>query len=119
MKALWRNYNLSIVLFVLFMTAWLVQTGAGWQEFVSEQAQHNQPAEVFSEDGYVWRWAAATFENWQSEFLQLFTMVVLTSFLIHKGSAESRDSQDEMQQKLDAIQQQLRELKARLPKQSS
>src|SRR5690349_2771593 len=59
----------------------------------AEQQQHGQAAQVFGSDGYVWTWASATFENWQSEFLQLLTMAVLTSFLIHKGSAESRDSQ--------------------------
>jgi hypothetical protein len=36
-------------------------------------------------------------ENWQSEFLQLLTFVVLTTFLIHRNSHESRDSDDEMQ----------------------
>ena len=33
-------------------------------------------------------------ENWQSEFLQLLTFVVLTTFLIHRGSHESRDSNE-------------------------
>jgi hypothetical protein len=37
-------------------------------------------------------------------------MVVLTSFLIHKGSAESRDSDDEMQAALARIEKQLKEL---------
>lgn len=39
---------------------------------------------------------ASTFENWKSEFLQLFTMVVLVSFLIHRGSQESKDSDAEL-----------------------
>jgi hypothetical protein len=110
MKKLWQNYNLSIVLLALFLIAWLVQTVAGWYEFMADQQQHGQIAQVFGGDGYVWRWAQATFENWQSEFLQLFAMVVLTSFLIHKGSAESRDSQDEMQQQLTRIEKQLQKL---------
>jgi hypothetical protein len=112
MKKLWQNYNLSIVLFILFMVAWIVQTYTGWHEFMSEQQQHGQVPQVFGSDGYIWRWGEATFENWQSEFLQLFSMVVLTSFLIHKGSAESRDSQDEMQQQLNRIEKQLKELRS-------
>jgi hypothetical protein len=32
----------------------------------------------------------ATFENWESEFLQMAAYVVLTVFLRHKGSAESK-----------------------------
>jgi hypothetical protein len=43
--------------------------------------------------GVIWDEA----ENWQSEFLQLLTFVVLTTFLIHRNSHESRDSDDEMQ----------------------
>lgn len=107
MKKLWKNYNLSIVLFSLFVISWTAQTFTGWKEFQSEQQQHGQTPQVFGSDGYVWRWSEATFENWQSEFLQLLAMVVLTSFLIHKGSAESRDSQDEMQNQLDRIEEQL------------
>lgn len=114
MKKLWQNYSLSIVLVILFLVSWVIQTAAGWQQFAAEQAQHNQVAQIFGPEGYVWSWSQATFENWQSEFLQLFSMVVLTSFLIHKGSAESRDSQDEMQHKLDTIQQELEQLRAKL-----
>jgi hypothetical protein len=33
----------------------------------------------------------ATFENWESEFLQMGAYVLLTAFLIQRGSAESRD----------------------------
>lgn len=64
------------------------------------QQAHNQPIEVAS---FMPEFLAATFENWQSEFLQLLAMVTLTSFLIHKGSAESRDSTDEMQAALARI----------------
>jgi hypothetical protein len=47
---------------------------------------------VFGDSGYIWEFGSATMENWQSEFLQLLAMVVLTSFLIHRGSAESKSS---------------------------
>jgi hypothetical protein len=46
----------------------------------------------------------------QSEFLQLLTFVVLTSFLIHRNSPESRDSDDEMQRSLDWIEKRLKAL---------
>jgi hypothetical protein len=112
MAKLWRDYSLSITLAVLFIGSWIVQTVMGWYEFVAEQAEHGQTAEAFGPSGYVWRWGQATFENWQSEFLQLFTFVVLTTFLIHRHSAESRDGDDEMQAKLDDIQKQLKRLTA-------
>jgi hypothetical protein len=107
---LWRDYNLSIVLFGLFIVAWIGQTVVGWAEFVSEQQQHGQAAQVFGSDGYVWHWAQATLENWQSEFLQLLTFVILTSFLVHKGSHESKDSDEQMQASLHRIEQRLQQL---------
>ena len=106
----WRDYSLSIVLGLLFIGSWLVQTVMGWVEFVSEQAEHGQVAEAFGPDGYIWRWGQATFENWQSEFLQLFTFVVLTTFLIHRHSHESKDTDDEMQAQLNRIEEQLKAL---------
>ena len=113
MARLWRDYGLSIVLFGLFMVSWIGQTLTGWVEFTAEQQAHGQAAQVFGSDGYVWMWAQSTLENWQSEFLQLLTFVVLTSFLIHKGSHESKDSTDKMQKSLDCIERRLEELTVR------
>jgi hypothetical protein len=110
MKKIWKDYNLSIVLFVLFLLAWGLQTWTGWVEFADEQSEHGQTAEWFGPGGYIWAWAAATFENWQSEFLQLFCMVVFTAFLIHKGSAESKDSNDRMEQTLHRIERKIADL---------
>jgi hypothetical protein len=113
MRRLLSDYGLSIVIAVLFIGSWLIQTVTGWVEFVSEQQQHNEPAEVFGPNGYLWRWGQATFENWQSEFLQVFTFIVLTAFLIHKGSHESKDSDEEMGAKLGEIHRELRRLQAK------
>ena len=90
-----RHYSLGIVLAVLFFLSLLAQGVFGWYEFAAEQQSHGEMAGLFGESGYIWTFLAATFENWQSEFLQLFTMAVLTAFLVHRGSAESKDSDDE------------------------
>ena len=79
MKDVWRNYNLSIVLTALFLVSWALQTWMGSMHFSAEQQAHGRTAQVFGADGYVWDWGEATFENWQSEFLQLLSFVVLTS----------------------------------------
>jgi hypothetical protein len=102
-----RNYSLSIVLALLFLFSWLLQTTTGWVEFVADQQAHGEAAQLFGESGYFWSWMQATFENWQSEFLQLFTMVVLVSFLIHKGSQESKDSDAEVRAMLEDVEQRL------------
>ena len=110
LRKLWRGYNLSLVLSACFLVSWVLHGWTGWRKFSAEQSQHNQVPSVFGNDGYIWDFLAATFENWQSEFLQLLAMVVLTSFLIHRGSAESKDSNDRMESKLGEIQDQLDKL---------
>ena len=85
-------------------------SGLGWVEFVSEQRSLGQTAEAFGPDGYFWRWGQATFENWQSEFLQVFTFIVLTTFLVHKKSHESPDTDYDTEAALRRIEAQLDEL---------
>ena len=107
MKRLWRNYSLSITLAALFFLSWLGQLVTQWFTWANEQREHNQPLEV---GDFLWQFWTSTLENWQSEFLHLFTFVVLTSFLIHRNSPESRDSDDEMQQSLNRIEKRLKAL---------
>ena len=113
MAQLWRNYSLSIVLATMFLFSWLLQTWMGWNEFVSEQRSHGEQAQAFGEDGYVWRWGEATFENWQSEFLQLFSFVVLTTYLVHRNSHESPDTDYDTEAALRRIEAQLEELRGK------
>jgi hypothetical protein len=112
MVKLWRDYNLSIVLAVFFLVSWALQTWMGWAEFAAEQQTHGQTPQVFGADGYIWAWGRSTFENWQSEFLQLWTFVVLTAYLVHKGSHESKDTDDKMQAQLDRIEQRLERIQS-------
>lgn len=111
MATLWRDYGLSLTLAALFIGSWCIQTIGGWFEFAAEQEAHAQTAQAFGPDGYIWPWLKSTFENWQSEFLQLFTFVVLTTFLIHRHSHESRDEQDKMQAQIELILARLEEKK--------
>jgi hypothetical protein len=48
-----------------------------WFTWVNDQQEHNQPLEV---GNFLWQFWTSTLENWQSEFLQLLTFVVLTTF---------------------------------------
>lgn len=101
---LFKNYGLSIVLFLLFLFSWIGQGFFQWEEFVNTQQEHNQPVKV---EEFINEFSASTLENWQSEFLQLLTFVILTSFLIHKGSHESKDSDEEMKALLEKIDKKL------------
>jgi hypothetical protein len=89
---MWRDYGLSITLITLFLLSWGLQTWMGWVEFVAQQQAQGETAQAFGPNGYFWPWGQSTFENWQSEFLQVFVFVVLTTFLVHKKSHESPDA---------------------------
>ena len=101
---LWKNFGLSLGFCLLFFVSWAAQGVAEWQTFTDEQKEHGQKPEV---GDFVSQFSRATLENWQSEFLQLFSFTVMASVLIHKGSAESRDSDDGIQAALKRIEDKL------------
>ena len=103
MRRFLDSYGLTVALAVFFLISWLVQSVAGWVEFVAEQKAHQQTASLFGDGGYIWSWLQATFENWQSEFLQLFTFVVLTVFLVHRHSHESKDETEKMAAQIEEL----------------
>ena len=115
-KRIWRDYGLSITLVAIFLISWTLQTWMGWAEFVAEQQSHGETAEAFGPNGYVWRWGQATFENWQSEFLQVFVFVVLTTFLIHRKSHESPDTDYDTEASLRRIEAKIDDLEKRMEK---
>lgn len=51
-------------------------------------------------------------ENWQSEFLQLMWKVGGLSFLLYVGSLQSKEGQQRLEKKLDAILQKVEPDKA-------
>ncbi len=101
---LWKNFGLSLGFCVLFFVSWAAQGVAEWQNFTDEQRSHGEKPEI---GDFVAQFSRATLENWQSEFLQLFSFTVMASVLIHKGSAESRDSDDLIQASLKRIEDKL------------
>ena len=102
--------GLGYALAILFVLAWVVHLFSGWQEFVAEQMAHGEMASVWGEDGYAWTFLSRSFENIMSEFLQLAAFVVLTAILIFEGSAESKDSDDRLEAKVDVILSRLDDL---------
>ena len=109
----WRDYGLSITLFTLFAISFVLHTVSGWMQYSDEQLSHGQAPAIFGDSGYAWYWSEWTLQNWQSEFLELGVIVVLSTFLIHKGSAESKDSDDEIKELLTKIEKQLDQLESR------
>jgi hypothetical protein len=109
LRKTWANFGLSIAFASLFLISWAAQAVAEWGVYAQEQRAHGEPTVI---GDYLVQFGQSTFENWQSEFLQLFSFVVLSALLIHRGSAESKDSDDRMEKKIDDIAKRLDELDA-------
>ncbi len=95
MKRILHDNGLTLVLLVMFILTLFGQVLSGWQAHNNDQREHHQPAVSFLgyfATGHFWE---ATAENWESEFLQMCMFVVLTVFLIQKGSPESRSADEE------------------------
>lgn len=91
MKNLLRNNGLSICFFLLFAGAMIGQVIFGFQEHNKELAEDGSTAINLSAYLVSGHFIQATFENWESEFLQMALLVVFTIFLMQKGSSESKD----------------------------
>jgi hypothetical protein len=62
----------------------------GFQQENEELTAHNQPTITMSEYATSGEFGEAVFENWESEFLQMWALVMLTIWLRQKGSADSK-----------------------------
>ncbi len=90
MRNIWRNNGLSIVLFGLFLVFLFAQSLTGYRVEREELLDHGAPPVTYW--GYVTSggFVEATFENWESEFLQMAAYVIFTVFLYQRGSSESK-----------------------------
>ncbi len=88
-KFLYHN-SLSLVFFSLFVISILGQFFTGFAEHNKEMREEQQPALSLGDYLHSGHFIQATFENWESEFLQMALFVVLTISLRQKGSSESK-----------------------------
>jgi hypothetical protein len=87
--AVYEN-SFLIVMLMIFLGSWVAQSATAWTEFNNEQMEHGQAAVSWlSYLGEADFWET-TMQNWQSEFLALGTMVVVTVYLRQRGSPESK-----------------------------
>jgi len=91
MKKKLINNGLSICFLLLFIITLIGQIFFGLHEHNKELIENGAaPISVFA---YMvtGHFIESTFENWESEFLQMALFVVLTIFLMQRGSSESKD----------------------------
>ena len=95
MKTFLRDNGLSIAFLVLFLMSLGGQIVTGHKEHNEEVVeQGGKPIELsaYLTSGHFLQ---STFENWESEFLQMALFLILTMALYQRGSAESKDPDKE------------------------
>ena len=77
----------NLALFLIFFGGMVL---SGVRVYNSNQLEHGEQPVSLGRYLLSGDFVEATFENWESEFLQMSMYVVLTAFLFQKGSSESK-----------------------------
>ena len=90
----WRtavySNSLGLVMGLFFLGSWGAQLVAGTSAYNSERIQNLQAPISLGEYAFSANFWNRTLQNWQSEFLAVGSMVVLSIYLRQRGSPESK-----------------------------
>ena len=99
-----KYYGYFWVTLGLFIMSISLHWTFAWYSYIQEQIAHKQPIEFTDYFNQTFR---DTMENWQSEFLQLIWQVAGLSILWYVGSAQSKEANDRLEEKVDLLIQKL------------
>ena len=95
MKRFLRDNGLSLVMFGLFAVFLVAQSITGFAVYNDDQREHGEATISYPEYLDSGHFIEATFENWESEYLQMGAYVLFTVYLFQRGSSESKDPDKE------------------------
>ena len=84
------EHSLGLALFLLFLASWIGHAIGGWKDYGSDQALHGQTATRLVDYVTSSRFWFESFQNWQSEFLAVGSIVLFSVWLRQRGSPESK-----------------------------
>jgi hypothetical protein len=99
-KNIFQKYGYLWVTLVLFITSMGAHWTFAWYTYKQEQEEKNLPVDT---KDYLNEVSRDTFENWQSEFLQLIWQVAGLSFLLSTGSPQSKEGDERVEEKIDFL----------------
>jgi hypothetical protein len=99
-----RRWGAVYLLVLLFLGSWLGQLLTQLAEFRSEQRTHDEP---FVWNDFWHQFFASTFENWQSEWLQLVFQAILLLGAKHWLFQADAEDLERLEKKVDAISERL------------
>jgi hypothetical protein len=86
----WYKHSLTIALLLLFVLSFFMHLYGSLKDENDQLLQKGLPTETMTEYITDVRFWFESFQNWQSEFLSVFAIVVLSIFLRQKGSPQSK-----------------------------
>ncbi|MEP7350196.1 MAG: DUF6766 family protein [Sphingorhabdus sp.] len=95
-----RKYAYAWITLVFFLGTFTLHWIFGWYSFADEARQHGVQPDV---NAYLMEMGRDTFENWQSEFLQLLWQVVGLAYFLYVGSPSSKENDDRVEAKIDEL----------------
>jgi len=95
-----KRYAYAWLTLGFFLVSLALHWYFGWVAFSNDAAQHGTAARLTD---YLAEMGRDTFENWQSEFLQLLWQVVGLAYFLYVGSPASKENDDRMEAKLDEL----------------
>ena len=90
MRTFLKHNGLTICFLVLFLGAVVGQAFTGHAQFNEDQLRHGDPPVSLGRYVVSSAYGAAVMENWQSEYLQFTLFILLTVWLLQRGSPESK-----------------------------
>ncbi len=84
------EHSLGLAFVLLFLVSWAAHAAGGFADFADEQVSHGRARPSFSEYLASARFWFESFQNWQSEFLAIASMVWLAVYLRQRWSPESK-----------------------------
>ena len=99
-KQIFKGYAYAWITLGFFLGSLILHWWLGWHAYVNEAAEHGQLPEF---NQYLVQMSRDTFENWQSEFLQLLWQVVGLAYFLYLGSPSSHENDDRLEAKVDAL----------------
>jgi hypothetical protein len=84
------EHSLGLAFIALFLASWCGHALGGFAEFAEEARAHGEPAPALVDYVTSSRFWFESFQNWQSEFLAIASMVWLAVYLRQRYSPESK-----------------------------
>lgn len=82
--------SLGLAFVLLFLVSWAGHGAGGYFDYAASQVLHGEPRPALQDYLTSSRFWFESFQNWQSEFLAIASMVWLAVYLRQRGSPESK-----------------------------